>query len=419
MRIGRISIEVKSAKDGVVPIISQMVDPIIVIDTKGSITEANNAFLEILGYRGEELLGKPFSLFHEISAPLPVEAYAPDVTLEALLKWRERIKDISLLFTAKSGDKVMLSSSASALLDNKGNPFAFVIVARDSMEKARLIEELKRTRDVLERRVNYLEDFRDGILHMVREIDSSERELESAYRDLKETQDQLVQSGKMTALGELASALAHELAQPLTIIKGLSQNLLQSSEKTEPQHEKFDLIVHAAKKMELVIKHLRIFSRKDSSQMRPVDLNSVVKEAFVMVRELLSSHSIEIKFSLSPLPPILGSSTRLEQVIINIITNAKDAMPGGGTIEISTRTIEAAGGSLVRLSISDTGTGIPEDKIKRIFDPFFTTKEPGKGTGLGLSISYGIVKEHNGEITVESAPGSGTAFHITIPPIDR
>jgi len=281
-----------------------------------------------------------------------------------------------------------------------------------SLKDARAVEELAR-------RVEYLEDFRTGVLQMVKEIESSEEELTAAYRLLKETRDQLIQSSKLTALGELASALAHELSQPITIIKGISQNMIGSIDEGSPDHEKMTLIIHAAKKMETVIKHLRIFTRKEEPVMEPVDLNRVIKEAFLMLKGLLTDNSIDVQMDLSPLPDVPGSSVRLEQVIINIITNAKDAMPEGGVLGITTRAEEVNGRPCAGLTISDTGAGISGENLKRIFDPFFTTKERGKGTGLGLSISYGIIKEHNGDIRVESAPGRGTAFHIIIPAIEK
>ncbi len=269
----------------------------------------------------------------------------------------------------------------------------------------------------LAKRVEYLEDFRTGVLQMVKELESSEEELASAHRLLKETRDQLVQSSKLAALGELASTLAHELSQPLTIIKGVSQNMIGSFNEGSPDHEKLTLIIHATKKMETVIKHLRIFSRKEEPVMEPVDLNRVIKEAFVMVKGLLTDNSIDVRMDLSPLPRVSGSPVRIEQVIINIVTNARDAMPEGGVLEIETRAEAVNGRPCAGLTINDTGAGIPVENLKRIFDPFFTTKGPGKGTGLGLSISYAIIKEHGGEITVESVPGRGTSFHITIPAI--
>ncbi|MFQ5735487.1 MAG: sensor histidine kinase [Thermodesulfobacteriota bacterium] len=288
----------------------------------------------------------------------------------------------------------------------------------DWMDRDSLVKELRAAREELARRVAYQEDFREGVFQMLKDLDKSERDLEEACRKLKDTRDQLIQSSKMTALGELAAGLAHELNQPLTVIKGLSMNMLRAMEPSSPGREKLHLIAEASGKMELIIKHLRIFSRNEAPELVPVDVNDTVNDAFVMVKELLLDHAIEVEMDLNPLPLIMGSPTRLEQVIINLITNAKDAMPGGSTLKISTMPLVAGGSKFVRLSIRDSGAGIKKEHLHRIFDPFFTTKKSGKGTGLGLSISYGIVKEHSGDITVESSE-KGTTFHITIPAARR
>ncbi len=273
------------------------------------------------------------------------------------------------------------------------------------------------TKEELSRRVSYLEDFREGVFQMLRDLDESERELEEACLKLKETQNQLIQSAKMNALGELAADIAHEINQPLTVIKGLSNNLLRETAPETPRYEKIKLIADSARKMEAVIKHLKVFSRMDAEGLHPVDLDSVIREAFAMVAEGLKNHSIEVKMNLSPLPLVSGSANRLEQVIINLVNNAKDAMDGGGMLEVDTNTVEAGGRKFASIRLRDTGCGISKEIIGRVFDPFFTTKEAGKGTGLGLSISYGMIKEHKGDIVVESAPGKGTTFLITIPAI--
>ena len=275
-------------------------------------------------------------------------------------------------------------------------------------------DELLAVKTELARRIAYQEDFREGVFQMLKELDKSELELDAASRKLKETRDQLVQSSKMTVLGELAAGLAHELNQPLTVIKGISMSLLRSSGPSYPDKEKLQLIADASDKMEMIIKHLGVFSRSESAQTVPVDLAETVNSALVMVRELLAENGIEVVTALKTLPFVQGSPNRLEQVIINLVTNAKDAMPMGGRLTISAAPMVSRGRKTVRLSIRDTGCGISEEHLGRIFDPFFTTKAAGKGTGLGLSISYGIIQEHSGEITVESSP-EGTTFHITLP----
>ncbi|MBE7413766.1 MAG: hypothetical protein HS130_00490 [Deltaproteobacteria bacterium] len=275
--------------------------------------------------------------------------------------------------------------------------------------------ELKAAMERLAARERYIEDFRNGVFRMITDLDRSESELKGALERLCETRMQLMQSSKMTALGELAAGLAHEVSQPLTVIKGLSLSMLRSLQQGSAHFEKLSLIAGASKKMESIVKHLRAFTRSEPTVMKTVDLNSVVRDAFLILREMLKSHSVETNIELREVPAVSGDPNRLEQVIINLVANAKDAMPGGGTLRVSTGTVEITGRRYARLVVEDTGEGIPEELIGRIFDPFVTTKEAGKGTGLGLSITSGIIKEHRGEIRVESERGRGTAFTITIP----
>lgn len=267
----------------------------------------------------------------------------------------------------------------------------------------------------LAQRVEYLEDFRSGVFQLLRELDASETELAETCKRLTEAHDQLIHTSKLTALGELAAAMAHELNQPLTVIKGLSQHLLRGAGAQTPEHEKLKLIADASCKMETVIKHLRVFARSDGAKQGTVVLKDVINEALLIVRELLTNRAIEVALDLGPVPNVVGNSGRLEQVIINIAANARDAMPCGGRFKITLKEAVRDGRRFAMMSFEDTGNGIPAHHIPKIFDPFFTTKGPGVGTGLGLSISYGIVREHSGEITVENVLPNGCAFHILLP----
>lgn len=279
----------------------------------------------------------------------------------------------------------------------------------------KLATELQETGERLAARERYIEDFRTGVFRMITDLDRSESELKGALERLGETRMQLMQSSKMTALGELAAGLAHEVSQPLTVIKGLSLGMLRSLPPGSPFLERLNLIAEASKKMESIVKHLRAFTRSEPPAMKPVDMNSVVRDSFLILREMLLSHSIETVMELREVPAVSGDPNRLEQVVINLVSNAKDAMPKGGVLKVSTGTAEAGGRRYARLTVEDTGEGIPEGLAGRIFDPFVTTKEAGKGTGLGLSITSGIIKEHRGEIKVESERGRGTVFTVTIP----
>lgn len=372
--------------------------PLLFTDADGNARSLNDAFVNLLGRPAP---GAPFRKF--FADERPAESF-----LQALK--RDGLATASFDLVTEGG--TIIPARVRGTCAGEG----FAVAFEDLREKKAFEDELQSVREELEKKTAYQEDFREGVFHMLRDLDSSERELETAYEKLRETQDQLIQSSKMTALGELAAGVAHELNQPLTVIKGLSQNICKNMDASSPLYDKLRLIAEASRKMELVIRHLRIFSRTDGPTLSPVDLNRVIRDAYAIVREILANSSVQVNMALSEIPLVLGSSNRLEQVVINLVTNARDAMPNGGSIEISTGTVKRGPSTLVRMSIRDTGCGIPKGHIARIFDPFFTTKDIGKGTGLGLSISYGIIKEHRGEITVESEPCKGTVFHVVLPP---
>lgn len=395
-------------------VLSAITEPLVVAglcpDSLGEIKLVSRSFLRLLGYSWEDVAGIQLDRLFE--DPELARATAARLSTEA------QIRELTAALITADGSPVPVSISASALTDGPGGQSDVVALVRDMRDHVSLVEELKATRDELARRVSYLEDFRKGVIQMLRDLDRSERELDETCTKLKITQDQLVQSSKLTALGELAAGLAHELNQPLTVIKGLSQSMLGKLDGWESEGRKLQLIVESASKMEMIIRHLRIFSRVEEQAMDPLDINEVIKETLIILKDVLFKYSVDIRCELGDVPVVLGSANRFEQVIINLATNARDSMPEGGELLISTSRLEAGSERFARMSITDTGCGIPAEALPRIFDPFFTTKAPGTGTGLGLSISYGIIKEHNGELTVESTPGKGTTFHVTLPAVD-
>lgn len=375
------------------PDISLVGAPAAIIDDGGRILEANREFEELTGLACRELKGTPVCSLLRESA----------ITGAGASKGRARLP---------SPD----GRGASVAYSVRPAPGtgARVLTAFPLAEEDRLRAELEARTDELGKRERYLECFRDGVFRMISDLDRSETELRDALRNLQETKVQLIQSSKMTALGELSASLVHEISQPLTVIRGLTHGMLRTMEEGSPCREKMRLIGEASSRMEKLVKHLKSFSRSELPVFSPLDLNGVVRDAFLILSEHLLSRSIETVIDLGPLPPVMGNPNRLEQVIINLVTNARDAMPGGGVITVSTGVVEDASARCVRLSVSDTGGGIPEEITGRVFDPFFTTKETGKGTGLGLSISLGIVREHRGEMRFESGKG-GTTFHVLLP----
>jgi len=231
--------------------------------------------------------------------------------------------------------------------------------------------------------------------------------------DERRIAEQLRQSEKLAALGELVAGVAHELNNPLAGISAFAQLLLEE-ELNADQRESARLIKREADRAVGVIRDLLLFSRKAGPSTMPLDINGLVQLTLRLRAYSLRSSGVQVETHLdSNLPDISGDDQKLQQVILNLIVNAEYAMRRSATKRLAIRT--AHEGDSVVTEVSDTGAGMSEETVQRVFEPFFTTKPAGEGTGLGLSVSYGIVEAHGGTITVESAPGRGTTFRIVLP----
>ena len=248
--------------------------------------------------------------------------------------------------------------------------------------------------------------------------------LQNTYQDLKSTSAQLAQSAKLAAVGELAAGVAHELNQPLMVIRGHAQEMIEGNSVPENIIKDLRLIEKQTGRMMRIIDHLRAFARQSTGAFEQVNLNDVIDDSFTLITQQLKNLNIEIMKELDEsIPRIWGDHNRLEQIFLNLMTNAKDAMEekGEGVLSVKTQPIMDMTGDKngkvtgVLVLFSDTGVGIGDNIMDKIFDPFFTTKEVGKGTGLGLSISYSILKDHGGSITAESNDGTGTTFRLEFP----
>ena len=238
--------------------------------------------------------------------------------------------------------------------------------------------------------------------------------------DRKSLEQQLLQSQKLESLGTLAGGIAHDFNNILGIIMGHASLLREVAGNTAKLGRSAAAIEKAAVRGAALVRQILTFARKTSAVFEQVNLNEIASELGRMIEETFP-RSIAITLDLAPdLPPVDGDRTQLHQTLLNLCVNARDAMPSGGSLSITTERILSRGqggeqGWFARLTVADTGSGMDETTKRRIFEPFFTTKEPGRGTGLGLSVVYGIVESHRGFISVHSAPGEGTRFTLDFP----
>jgi len=267
-----------------------------------------------------------------------------------------------------------------------------------------------------------LGDSRKAMIHIMGDLRETTQEMERREHELRDKQEQLVQAGKLATLGELTTGVAHELNNPLNNIGLYVGNVIDrirlGADDAEPLVSDLEKAMEQVRKATEIISHLRTFGRAARVSIEQVDVDDVIERSLLLVHEQLRLRGIEVELELCPDELlVVANPIQLEQVFINLLTNARDALADSKRKTI--RIASSRDGEKIRIAFSDTGPGIPLELQQRIFDPFFTTKEVGTGTGLGLSITYSILKEYGGEISVDSRPGKGAMFLVELPFADE
>jgi PAS domain S-box-containing protein len=352
---------------------------IVITDPQGLILWSNAAFTKMSGYTPDEIKGSPTSLLK--SGKHEPEFYR-DLwrTISSGQVWQGEV-----INRRKDGALYTEEMTITPVRGDNGRIANFIAIKQDITERKRAEEALRLT------------------------------------------QEQLRQSQKLEAIGQLAGGVAHDFNNLLAIIRGNTELALMAPERFTPeQSECLAQVVTASERAADLTRQLLAFGRKQLMQARPLDLNEVVRNLTKMLQRIIGEH-IELRCSCAPsLPPVMGDPGMIEQVLVNLVVNARDAMPSGGQLTISTQEnifdslyahahAEARAGRFVVLSVQDTGTGIAPEILPRVFEPFFTTKEVGKGTGLGLATVYGIIKQHQGWVDAYSRPDSGSTFTLYLP----
>jgi two-component system cell cycle sensor histidine kinase/response regulator CckA len=344
---------------------------------------------------------------YDLSTPPERVETAADLTEALGRTWDVIVSDFSMpLFTGPE---------ALAVCRERGVSTPFIIVS-GTVGEEQAVSALKAGASDFVSKQN-LARLGPAVARELREAESREAR--------RKVEAQLLRAQKMDAIGQLAGGVAHDLNNILGVILGHGELILRSTQD-EQHRRRVNSICDAADRAATLVRHLLAVSRRQIVQPTVLSLNHIVTETMKMLERLIGEH-IEVVYGLAPdLWTIKADVSQVEQVFMNLVINARDAMPQGGTLWVETRnvSIDREGGPVpcgdhVMLQVSDTGSGMDETVLSHIFEPFFTTKEPGKGTGLGLATVYGIVNQSEGHIEVESQPGKGTTFRIHLPRAER
>ena len=363
--------ELRETKEFLERIMESSVDGILTTDLKGRLTYVNRAMEEMLGYSRGEILGTHISNLYVRGIDVAREVME-------LLKVSERAENFEMEVKTKIGKALMIMTSLF-LLRNEDNAII-------------------------------------GTAGIFKDV-TQQKALEAKLRD---AQAYVVEASKMRALGELVAGVAHEINNPLMASQTILHVILKNLPGSWPERERLELIRKCNDRIGKIVDHLREFSRQTKPELHEIDINQPVENALLITGQQLLNHGIALVRDLGhELPKVKGDSNQLEQVFLNLISNARDAIDDavGRKKELTIRSTfsEDGGAPSVVVSVKDTGVGIPPENLNKILEPFFSTKPVGKGTGLGLSLCFGIVEAHGGRIDIKSKVGEGTEVSVILP----
>jgi PAS domain S-box-containing protein len=392
----------------------------------GTIIEISPSIERFAGFKRNEMIGRPMADFYAKKSDRQ--------TLLRALKEHGDLSDYEVELVNLTGKAVPCSLSVRTVTDAGGNPVKFVgtmrdVSARKWAEKAleKLNLALERLNLELEKRVEQRTAELSEANKLLRREIAERRQAEAEREKLQQT---LIQAQKMEAVGTLAGGIAHDFNNLLQAIQGYAGLLLLDKEQGEQGHRELNEICRAVERGGELSRRLLTFSRSVESRTLPLDMNVQVRQAQELLERVIPK-MIGIDLQLAPELDIINADPiQIEQILMNLGVNARDAMPDGGTLILRTENISLDGasdrgrlqappGDYVQLSVADTGLGMDRETLEHIYEPFFTTKEVGVGTGLGLAMVYGILRSHKGYIDCESRPGEGTTFRLYFPVIDQ
>ena len=350
---------------------------IVAINEKGTVSLINKKGCDVLGYKEDEIIGKNW---FDLCVPERFREERNETFQKVMAGIEEEVEDYENIILTKSGEKRIIAWHNTSLTDEKG----------------RIIGTLSSGEDITQR---------------------------------KQTEEELIRSEKLASLGKLAASVVHEVNNPLAgimiYLKLLLKKYKEEKIQTKSTEEQLLKMEKELDRTTRIIRNLLDFARQSEPSTKPIEINKVIDAALLLVRNQINLENISLEKNLDlDLPLVLADFDKIQQVLINIMLNAIQAMPKGGKLIITTSAARGSkiGGTqknTVRIDIKDTGVGIPKENLNKLFTPFFTTKEKGKGVGLGLSVVHGIIGKHKGKIDVESEPNEGTTFTIYLEAMDE
>ena len=350
-------VELQQTKQYMESLIESFADAIIAADCEGKVVRFNKGAEALAGYRREEVIGRQGPVLYE----------SEEDAKEVIRRMREgggTVSAFETTFRAKEGARIPVLISASILYDEEGQEVGAVGFSKD-------------------------------------------------LRERKRAQEQLIRSEKMASVGLLTAGVSHEILNPLNVIILRLHTLIGNPDTPLEVTRYLRIMEKHANRITKITRDLLSFSRQREPKRRLIDLNESIKRTLSLLEHGLRIQNIEVESKLSDeLPPGLADQDQLQQMVLNLLTNAKDAMPDGGHLSLTTKAVQTNGQMFIELRVEDTGEGIAPEDLENLFDPFFTTKDEGKGTGLGLSICQGIVEDYGGSIWAENVPDGGAAFVV-------
>jgi two-component system NtrC family sensor kinase len=368
-------------------------DFILIISPEREIQMVNDAFLKHMHYVRKDVIGrKCYDVFQEVTRKS--SNCHKKCPLEDVIR-NKRQCQVELTRLGPDGKLNYTELTIFPIWEQKGKIEKFIEVSRD----------------ITERRANEKQS-QAYLLKMV----------EERTRQLKESHERLLHQDKMSSLGKLASYVVHEINNPVAGVLNLvmlSKRILKEDQINQGELDLFlqylDLMETETRRISRIVSSLLVFSRQSKIEVIKFDINELIEQTLILNSNLLKINHVRVIEDLEHnLPLVSGSEDQIKQVCINLISNAIESMSGSEKKRLTIKTFRKDKKKAIGLEIIDTGMGIPKEMIPKIFDPFFTTKKKGKGVGLGLSVVYGIIKEHGGKVYVDSTPGKGTRFAVTL-----